>query len=257
MLALRLSPDWSRLVKPKIGLADRFAFYASVAILFALVMLATLSYYNFVRSLDDIYRSRMSVTANELRLGIENNLGLGLALGEIPGIHELLDFTVRENPDLLGLGVFNQDGSRLLFAAGESPSHEPALFAASAPRTAMRHVTGGKAIWISLPLHNPFGLLAGYLVVGLPMAPLHMTLAGVRWALFSYLILFALVMLPLLFVGSRIIFQPLLKRLEAISGGESLNLERPLERNVHDFLVAKKEVLAVIESTRESRGARA
>lgn len=256
---MRLSPEspdwnWSHLARFRICLADRFAFYAGVAIILSLVMLATLSYFNFARSLDDIYRSRINVTANELRLGIEKNLSFGLALEEVPGLQELLNFIAKVNPDLLGLGVFKQGDNRLLFSAGKSPTSEPAFFAEPPSKSGILYVADSTSVWISLPLHNSFGQVVGYLVVGLPTLPLNTIFAEVRKQMLTYLIIFIFVMLPLLFIGNRAIFNPLLKRLEAITSGEPLDLDRSLEIKTRGFFVAKAEAAAALDSMRNRNG---
>lgn len=133
----------------------------------ALTTTATLGYFIYERTLQGLVTSRFEFVARELKRKVEAGLDLGLPLGELENLNELLRYEARTDEAIVGLTIQNAKGTILfdtepsrIGSQSTNPWQIPAPGAASKIADIIVH--GSE---ICVPLVNSFGKVVGLLQV--------------------------------------------------------------------------------------------
>lgn len=132
----------------------------------ALTTTATLGYFIYERTLSDLVISRFEFTATELKRKVETGLDLGLPVGELENLNELLRQEILTDNALVRLSIenargiilFDTDASRI----GTSASAWLDVLVQAEPKTSDVLVRESE---IGVPLINSFGKIVGGLLV--------------------------------------------------------------------------------------------
>jgi len=137
-------------------------------VVLALLVTTTLSYLVYERTLSGLLVSRFALVANELRAEIEASLDLGLPLGELDNVQQLLAKRRSTDDQIVGITIFDGKGAIVFdtdrrstgtrVAAGWLGGPEVAAIQAQAARTVEPFTVG-------TPLVNSFGKLTGGIII--------------------------------------------------------------------------------------------
>lgn len=143
------------------------AFALFVVLLVALMTTAVLSYFVYDRTLSGLVNSRFEFIAKELKTKIEAGIDLGLPLGQLENIDELLRQEKDRDSSLVAISIINTDGS-ILFdtGVGRIGQSAPLAWAQYLSHTDLSsdEVHFGESE-IGVPLFTSFGKLVGILLV--------------------------------------------------------------------------------------------
>ncbi|SDB49868.1 Predicted arabinose efflux permease, MFS family [Desulfonatronum thiosulfatophilum] len=125
-----------------------------------------LNYTNFQRSHAALVQSRMHVVAMDLQQQIVANLDLGLRLDQIYDLARMVLHSVAEDPDIVGAGIHDTSGLRLIDTDSNVPPEVPSTWIVSPHQMKGHwHLSQAEYHVYGMPLFNSFNVPIGTLTV--------------------------------------------------------------------------------------------
>lgn len=85
----------------------------------AVSLTGLLNHYEYRKYLGDVLRARHALVLQDIGHNIEASLSIGLALGELPGVDADMQASIAQDPQILSIEMFDDDG-KVLYATDES-----------------------------------------------------------------------------------------------------------------------------------------
>lgn len=150
------------------GPAPRLVVMTLGVVLFALVLNALLSYFNFEKTYSQLVTARYLVLAKDVRQSIEYGLNLGFSLAEMKNLRALVGEVASQNPAIRSVAVLDSRGEVLFSSQGSQvgPHSSVGGWPAAVEPKAQRIATMEEgANTVSVPITNPFGATVGRVVL--------------------------------------------------------------------------------------------
>ncbi len=137
----------------------------------AAALLLFLNHAKFASTLETRERARQMLLADDLARTLEAHLALGLALDDAPALRALLARGLEHDPRLLAAATLDTGGTpRVVAGTGSAALWLAARRHYGSTEGSPGHASRGGSAAIALPLHNGFGLAAGWLVLEYDLA---------------------------------------------------------------------------------------
>lgn len=135
-----------------------------------LALLAFLNLHKFEGLLDEVWTSRIHVTAIDSRLALENSLGLGLALADSSNNQTVIDGARAADKDIVAVQVVDLLAARgaVLFSSGKAMAQAPEEWLRlqeGAGRSSWRLRVDDRHQFLGWPLVDPLDRVVGMLVL--------------------------------------------------------------------------------------------
>ncbi len=85
----------------------------------AVSLTGLLNHYEYRKYLGDVLRDRHALVLQDIGHNIEASLSIGLALGELPGVEADMQDSIAQDPQVLSIEMFDEDG-KVLYSTDES-----------------------------------------------------------------------------------------------------------------------------------------
>jgi|GEM_PF-2341177 len=143
----------------------------ALLLVLAAALLLFLNHAKFASTLENRERARQTLLADDLAKTLESHLALGLTLGDTAALRPLLTRRLEHDPRLLAATALDAAGTpRVVAGSGHAALWQAARRQHDAPGGGLRHASADGAAAIARPLHNGFGLVAGWLVLEYDLA---------------------------------------------------------------------------------------
>jgi hypothetical protein len=143
----------------------------------ALGLIGFLGFVHYERTLDEALRSRIALIVGDIAADIERGLTLGLALGELSAVGDMIEREAAHHEEILTIAVLD-DRRQVRFATGPVPEVVPERWLAVLDGREPEPADGRTEI--AAPLRNSFGLVVGGLVVAYDGTGLEATARATR-----------------------------------------------------------------------------
>jgi hypothetical protein len=165
------------------GIRRRLFLVALVVAVFGVGMTVFLNYFKFQTAVEAAARSRILLLAGNVDDGVQGALAIGLPLGAIPALPELLARERAADPAILSIGIFDPAGRMLYSTDTAARGHDvpPAWLAAArhAGADSWQLADGASAV-VGLALRNSFELELGQVAIRYSRSGIAAALAGMR-----------------------------------------------------------------------------
>jgi hypothetical protein len=101
------------------NLSGRVVATTAAICLFAVALTASLNFYKFQSTLEELLRSRFAFLLRDMRNTLETGIDLGLPLRNLDNVQELIRIQAARDPDILSIEIFDAQGT-VLFSTDTS-----------------------------------------------------------------------------------------------------------------------------------------
>ncbi|MBP2290312.1 hypothetical protein [Azospirillum rugosum] len=166
----------------RLTLTTKIILLLQVALCFALISTAALSYLKMERMVEDTVASRFTVALRGLAGEVEGAVSLGVSLNALRNLDALIQRALSRDDRITGLVLFNDAGEILASAGrnapiGTMPADWKAAFARDGRSERGAKVTSGDSQALLLGIRNAFGGVAGGIGLTYSLNEVH---AGIR-----------------------------------------------------------------------------
>jgi hypothetical protein len=238
-----------------------------VVLLVALVTTTVLGYFIYERTLSGLLTSRFAFIAQEIKGKVEAGIDLGLPLGQLENVDDLLRLEMGNDASLVAISIVNTGGSVLFDTRGErlhAPAPAPSAWALDLARKPLiPEKVYQHGAEIALPLFTSFGKMVGVLVVSYSGAFYDDKRISVAHDLISVTALVMAIAGFIAVAGVRLITRPMDKAVARLGAGldalrHRLGLSRPDEpapvaEAAHDSDIERALIGAIVTLERAER----
>jgi hypothetical protein len=232
-----------------------------VGILFFLLsLLAVLQFYRFQTLLFEVNSSRISVSAQSLKVAVERSLALGLPIQSNAQLKSMLESAIEKSPDIQSIQLVDEqsDSAKVYWEAGVAPSEADTVRVLDAHRRSRKDMWFDPAHAFSfvqvLSIKDPIGHVVADLVLRVDNSAAKTLLSDARTHLFQYWLVLCLATVA--FLAPILIYlffslDRLIRSASAILRGEVLSREGARHSEICDLAsqVANSSALLKPKST--------